>query len=158
MLAALAGFDDASILFTGANADPDGRAIDACVDRFVATHPAARRATTLGATLYFGALSHMDAVIGNSSSGLYEAPSFGIPTVNIGDRQKGRLRAASVFDSPPERSAIRVALDAALARGKLPTVNPYGDGRASEKIVAVLKAVDDPRRLLQKHFADMRAA
>jgi UDP-N-acetylglucosamine 2-epimerase len=99
----------------------------------------------------------MDVVVGNSSSGLYEAPSFGIPTVNIGDRQKGRPRAASVIDCPPRRAAIGDAIAAARARGRQPTKNPYGDGHASERIVAVLKALAEPKRLLIKRFVDIAA-
>jgi UDP-hydrolysing UDP-N-acetyl-D-glucosamine 2-epimerase len=155
MLAALARLPDAAILFTGSNADPDGRRIDARVQEFVAGYPAARFAASLGAENYFAALSHMDLVVGNSSSGLYEAPSFGIPTVNVGARQKGRLRAASVIDCPAERNAIGDAIRAALARGRRPTENPYGDGHASERIVAVLKSLIDPRQLLVKRFVDI---
>lgn len=158
VLAALARLNDTAILFTGANADPEGRRIDARIEQFVAAHPVAQRVASLGPDNYFAALRHMDAVVGNSSSGLYEAPSFGIPTVNIGDRQKGRLRAASVLDCLPERAAIGAAIAAALARGRRATINPYGDGHASERIVAVLKTLGDPRRLLRKSFADIPAA
>ncbi|MDB5599496.1 MAG: hypothetical protein JWN71_1540 [Xanthobacteraceae bacterium] len=157
LLAALAQLPDAAILFTGSNADPDGRRIDARVQQFVAGHPAARFVASLGAENYFAALTHMDVVVGNSSSGLYEAPSFGVPTVNIGDRQKGRLRAASVIDCPAERNAIGDAVQAALARGRRPTENPYGDGHASERIVTVLKSLADPRQVLVKRFMDMAA-
>jgi len=154
MLAALASCD-AGLLFTGSNADPEGRRIDARVQDFVASHSAARFVISLGSARYFSALTHMDAMVGNSSSGLYEAPSFGLPAVNIGDRQKGRLRAASVFDCPPQEKAIREAIAAALARGRQPTENPYGDGHAAERIVAVLKTIGDPRGLLVKSFADL---
>jgi UDP-hydrolysing UDP-N-acetyl-D-glucosamine 2-epimerase len=157
LLAALAALPDAAILFTGSNADPDARRIDARVKCFVAAHPQTRFVAALGAERYFAALTHMDAVVGNSSSGLYEAPSFGIPTVNIGDRQKGRLRAESVFDCPPERGAIAAAIAKALARGRKPTRNPYGDGHASERIVAALKALADPKTLLLKRFVDIAA-
>jgi len=159
MLLALSSLGDrAAILFTGSNADPEGRRIDARVLEFVAAHPAARFTPALGSARYYAALTHMHAMLGNSSSGLYEGPSFGIPAVNIGDRQKGRLRATSVFDCPGERGAIRAALDAALVMGRQPTVNPYGDGHASERIVAVLKSLTDPRGLLIKHFVDLEAA
>jgi UDP-hydrolysing UDP-N-acetyl-D-glucosamine 2-epimerase len=158
MLEALATFDDAAILFTGSNADPEGRKIEQRIRQFVQSRRNARYVPSLGAERYFGALVHMDAMVGNSSSGLYEAPSFGIPTVNIGYRQKGRLRAESVFDSSPHCHAIRSAIDAALARGRRPTANPYGDGHASEGIVAALRALDDPRCLLVKSFVDIAVA
>jgi UDP-N-acetylglucosamine 2-epimerase len=100
---------------------------------------------------------HVDAVIGNSSSGLTEVPTFGKGTVNIGDRQRGRLKAASVIDCEPEREAILAALrqlDSPAFRTNLATVrNPYGEGGASEKIVQVLK--DYPLEfILKKSFND----
>ena len=100
-------------------------------------------------------MRHAAAVVGNSSSGLYEAPSFHVPTVNIGRRQEGRLRAASVIDVPPEPGAITAAIEAALARPRVETVNPYGDGRAAERIVAALKTFPDWRPLVYKRFRDL---
>jgi len=158
MLAALTVRDKATILFTGANADPDGRRIEERIGAFVARRATARFVPSLGPANYFAALTYMDVVVGNSSSGLYEAPSFGIPTVNVGDRQAGRLRAESVFDCPPQRDAIGAAVTRALGRGRKPTTNPYGDGHAVERIVAVLKALDDPHALLNKRFAELAVA
>jgi len=100
----------------------------------------------------------MDVVVGNSSSGLYEAPSFGVPTVNIGERQRGRLKAASVTDCSVERGAIKAAILGALAGGRMPAANTYGDGHASEKIVVVLKSIPEPAQLLQKKFIDLAPA
>jgi UDP-N-acetylglucosamine 2-epimerase len=94
-------------------------------------------------------------VVGNSSSGLYEAPSFDVPTVNIGRRQEGRLRASSVIDCPPERKAIGAAIQKALAQKPEGTVNPYGDGEAAARIVAVLKAIPDWPNLVYKKFQDL---
>ena len=111
-----------------------------------------------GSELFINALQHVDAIVGNSSSGLYEAPSFGIPTVNIGDRQKGRLRAASVIDCVPERQAIREAVANALARGKQPTVNPYGDGHAAQRMLDILNRVPDFGGLIRKPFFDVIGA
>jgi UDP-hydrolysing UDP-N-acetyl-D-glucosamine 2-epimerase len=153
LLAALETTDGA-VLFTGSNADPEGRQIEARIRASIGGRDDRRLSPSLGPTLYFAALAHMDAVVGNSSSGLYEAPSFGIPTVNIGDRQKGRLRADSVIDCPPTRAAIREAIDTARQRGRRQTKNPYGDGFATERIVQVLRSVGDPKRLLVKPFAD----
>jgi len=150
--------DDVSLLFTGSNADPEARALEEQMHAFIAKHPSATFVASLGAEGYFAALTHMDVIVGNSSSGLYEAPSFGLPTINVGERQKGRLRAESVFDCAAERGAIHAALMQALARGRKPTANPYGDGRASERIVQVLKSVSDPRALLRKSFVDQIAA
>lgn len=158
MLAALAARDEATILFTGTNADPEGRRIEERIGAFAARRAAARLVPSLGSANYFAALTYMDVVVGNSSSGLYEAPSFGIPAINIGDRQAGRLRAESVFDCPPQRDAIGAAIARALRRGRKPTVNPYGDGHAADRIVAVLKALDDPHALLYKRFAALAVA
>jgi UDP-N-acetylglucosamine 2-epimerase len=97
-------------------------------------------------------------VVGNSSSGLIEAPSFRIPTVNIGDRQKGRIRAASVIDCPPERDAIlaacREALSAPFRAGLATVENPYGKGDAAERMISVLRT-PLPGDLLFKRFHDI---
>lgn len=155
LLAVLADLGpEVGLIFTGANADPAGREIQALTVSFATRHPdRAHVFTTLG-DLYLQVMRHADAVVGNSSSGLYEAPSFGVPTVNVGDRQRGRLRAASVFDAPLAVSAIRQAIEAALNRGVQATVNPYGDGHAAPKIKAVLKDAD-ASTLLKKRFYDL---
>ena len=127
------------------------------IKTFVDTHDNARFSASLGPKLYGNALRQLDAVVGNSSSGLYEAPSFGIPTVNIGDRQKGRLRAASVIDCTASRGAILDAIKSALRMDCRGVANPYGDGHASERILAVLKKIDAPHLLLQKSFVDRDA-
>lgn len=156
VLAALDSLDDdTGLIMTGPNADTEGRALTERLTAFAASRDNTVFRVSLGQTLYLNALSHVDAVVGNSSSGLYEAPSFGIPTVNIGDRQKGRLRAASVVDCPPERAAIIDALDRALGLDCSDVVNPYGDGESAPRIVAALKAVDDPAALIRKRFQDL---
>jgi UDP-N-acetylglucosamine 2-epimerase (non-hydrolysing)/GDP/UDP-N,N'-diacetylbacillosamine 2-epimerase (hydrolysing) len=94
----------------------------------------------------------VDVVAGNSSSGLYEAPSFGIPTVDIGDRQRGRIAASSVLHCEPERSAIANSLKAALGVGRQAVVNPYGDGEASRRIVRILRGLPPTEVLLRKPF------
>lgn len=155
MLAALDALGpDLGLIFTGVNADTGGRAVAACIDGFVASHANARAYASLGAVRYFSALRHVDAVVGNSSSGLYEAPSFGIPTVNIGDRQGGRLKARSVLDCDADRQAILATLRQAFSLDCAGTVNPYGDGHSAERIVTILKALRDPRSLLKKRFFD----
>jgi UDP-N-acetylglucosamine 2-epimerase len=99
-----------------------------------------------------------DAVVGNSSSGLLEAPSLGKPTVNIGDRQKGRLEAESVLNARAERTAIARAIREALTRDCSRVINPYGDGHASSRILEVLLAVKEPRTLVRKRFIDIATA
>jgi UDP-N-acetylglucosamine 2-epimerase len=97
-------------------------------------------------------------MIGNSSSGLIEAPSFGLPVVNVGDRQRGRLRAANVIDVGHDREAIaeaiRRALDPSFRGGLAGLVNPYGDGQAAPRIARVLREVELGPRLVRKRFAD----
>ena len=102
--------------------------------------------------VYAGLMRSASALVGNSSSGLYEAPSLKKPTVNIGDRQKGRLAANSVVHCPAERAAIAAALTQALQLDCTNVVNPYGDGRSSERILAVLKNLTAPDALVRKHF------
>jgi UDP-hydrolysing UDP-N-acetyl-D-glucosamine 2-epimerase len=156
LVAALAGVpDDTAIIVTGSNADPEGDTVDALMQDFAKSRSNARYVASLGIGRYANALRHVDAVVGNSSSGLYEAPSFGVPTVNIGSRQDGRIRASSVMDCAPQRAEITAAIERAFAIGRQPTVNPYGDGRAGERIVAVLKSIGDPSTLIRKRFRDL---
>lgn len=143
---------DTGLIFTGVNADPEGRTLDADIAMFCQTHENAVRRGSLGARLYYSALTHCDAVVGNSSSGLYEAPSFHKPTINIGDRQKGRLKAASVIDCAAQREAIRAAIEKAYTLDLAKIVNPYGDGQASQRIAAIIAGLKDPRALLTKSF------
>ncbi len=98
-----------------------------------------------------------DAVVGNSSSGLLEAPSLRKPAVNIGSRQAGRLRARTVIDCPVEAGAIGRAIAKAFRMSVGKVANPYGDGRAAERIVRVLKRIGDPKALLRKSFVDLGA-
>jgi UDP-hydrolysing UDP-N-acetyl-D-glucosamine 2-epimerase len=155
MLDALDAYPQAGLIFTGSNADPGAAELDEIIRAWVAGRDHAVFHASLGSARYFSALDHCDLVLGNSSSGLYEAPSFGIPTVNIGDRQARRVRAASVIDCAPEAGAIRAAIDTALAGGWSGTVNPYGDGQAAPRIVAHLAAVTDPATLIRKSFEDL---
>ena len=147
--------NEAGVIFTKPNADTDGRVIIGMVDDYVATRPHARAYTSLGQLRYLSAMAQVNAVVGNSSSGLYEAPSFGKPTVNIGDRQKGRLQASSVLNCGAVAGGIRAAIGEALTRDCTGTVNPYGDGHSSERIVSLIKQVADPKALLKKHFYEV---
>ncbi len=99
-------------------------------------------------------MSVCDVVVGNSSSGLYEAPSFGKPTVNIGDRQKGRLSAESVIHVAPSTTEIVGAIKKGLTMDCSQVKNPYGDGGASKKIKQALEKYDDFSSLIQKRFFD----
>lgn len=147
-----------TVVITRANADPQGRAVNARIDEWLAEHPAWHAFDALGPERYHSLLRHAAVVIGNSSSGLYEAPSFQVPTVNVGERQRGRLRARSVIDVAVDRQAIRAGIERALQGDWRDTVNPYGDGRATPRIMAVLRALDDPGALVRKRFHDLPRA
>jgi UDP-N-acetylglucosamine 2-epimerase len=107
--------------------------------------------------MYLSLLHHADVMLGNSSSGIIEAPSFALPVVNVGTRQAGRLRASNVIDVPAERTAVAAALERALApafRASLrDAVNPYGDGHAAARIVEVLRTVALDAALVRKRWA-----
>ena len=160
MLSALGGVTSASIVFTGVNADPGHDHLTNEIHAFVSADPTRRHLiASLGQSRYLGLLKIADAVVGNSSSGLIEAPALRVPTVNIGDRQKGRLRAASVIDCAPTKEAIDTALRKAIDpqfRAQLPE-NPslYGVGDAARRIKDVLKTAD-LRGITKKHFVNRK--
>lgn len=149
------------LLFTMPNADTGGRELAAMVDRFVASRPNARVFTSLGQLRYLSCMRLMDGVVGNSSSGLIETPSFGIGTVNIGDRQAGRLKAASVIDCAPQQDAIEAALERLFSddfrKGLAGVENPYGTGGATTAILDVLRR-HPLSGLLKKSFHDIALA
>jgi UDP-hydrolysing UDP-N-acetyl-D-glucosamine 2-epimerase len=153
LLAALDSLDDVDFWFTRPNADTGGRTLAAMLDQWAQRQDArAHVYASLGQLRYLSLMAQVDAVVGNSSSGLYEAPSLGIATVNIGDRQQGRLAADSVLHSEAERTAIRETIARALVLDCSAVVNPYGDGRASARIVAVLRALPPAADLVRKRF------
>ncbi|WP_336146498.1 UDP-N-acetylglucosamine 2-epimerase [Marinobacter salarius] len=158
LLAALNELEDTQLIFTMPNADTGGRELSAMVREFVEKKSNACVFTSLGQLRYFSCLAQIDGVVGNSSSGLAEAPSFSIGTVNIGDRQKGRLRAESVIDCEPTKQSILKAIERLYSpafKSILPSVsNPYGDGGASTAIVRVLAEypLDD---LVKKSFYNL---
>ena len=135
---------DINLIFTMPNSDTDGRIIKDMIDDFVSNHGERSIAfTSMGHLNYLSALQYVDGVVGNSSSGLLEVPTFKIGTVNIGDRQKGRMKSESVIDCEPSRDSIEKAITILYSkdfRSSLPiTKNPYGEGKASEKILDVLQ-------------------
>ena len=149
---------EATLVLTYPGADTAGRAIIDRIEEFAGRHPNVRLVTSLGDRLYLSLLEHADAMVGNSSSGLIEAPSFGLPAVNIGSRQAGRLRGANVIDVEPGRDEILQAIHAALApafRRRLEGLaNPYGDGHAAARIVKVLREAVLDARMIQKRERD----
>lgn len=160
LLTAVGELQDTQLVFTMPNADTDGRVLIRMVEQFVAQHPNARAYTSLGQLRYLSCIAQVDGVVGNSSSGLAEVPSFKKGTINIGDRQRGRLQAASVINCEPTRQSIAAALGRlyhADFQGGLSHVrNPYGEGGASEKVVETIKnyAIDG---IAKKAFYDLPA-
>ncbi|MCT7648037.1 UDP-N-acetylglucosamine 2-epimerase [Aliarcobacter butzleri] len=152
--------EDTNIIFTKANSDTDGRIINQMIDDYVARNfHKSVRFTSLGQLRYLSALQFVDAMVGNSSSGLLEAPSFKIGTINIGDRQKGRIKADSVIDCSANKTDIEKAFERLYSKefqDSLQNVeNQYGNGCASKKIIEVLKNVD-LKNILKKSFYDIK--
>lgn len=150
------------VVITYPNADAEGRLIMRAIEAFAGRHAWARTVANLGQEAYFGLMRHTAAMVGNSSSGIIEAASFGLPVVNVGNRQRGRIRAENVIDVDCEPDAIcravHVALSEAFRRRLVGMRNPYGDGRASARIVEVLARTPLDRRLIMKRFHDMPTA
>jgi UDP-hydrolysing UDP-N-acetyl-D-glucosamine 2-epimerase len=146
-------------VFTSPNADPGHEAIRSRVQRYCEkTDPQSRFIDSAGADTYFTLMSRAQAMVGNSSSGLIEAPSFRLPVVNVGTRQSGRLRARNVIDCREDPAdiarAVRRALSPQFRRSLRHLHNPYGDGRAARRIVRRLASVPLGQRLLRKRFVD----
>ncbi|GAB1465129.1 UDP-N-acetylglucosamine 2-epimerase [Aliarcobacter cryaerophilus] len=160
LLDAIDELEDTNIIFTKANSDTDGRVINQMIDEYVTKNfQKSVQFTSLGQLRYLSALQYVDAVVGNSSSGLAEAPSFRIGTINIGDRQKGRIKASSVIDCEANKNSIVKAFAKLYSKEfqetLKTTINPYGDGCASKKIVEILKNVN-LKNILKKSFYDLR--
>jgi GDP/UDP-N,N'-diacetylbacillosamine 2-epimerase (hydrolysing) len=143
LLAALTELEDTHLIFTMPNADTGGRELATMIEDFVAIHKSASAYASLGQLRYLSCMKYVDAVIGNSSSGLMEAPSLGIGTINIGDRQRGRLCAESVINCEPTHQSIKTALKKLYSSDFRTTLsrarNPYGEGGASKRIIQTLK-------------------
>lgn len=159
LLQALDRFPEARIIFTQANADTGGCLVNQRIDAYVARN--SDRCTThkaLGAVRYLSAMRMATAVIGNSSSGIIEAPIMGVPTVNIGDRQRGRLRAASILDCAEDTDAIVVAIEQCRIsefRQRIAAMDsPYGDGHAADRICRILRETELDG-LIHKRFHDI---
>ncbi|MDF1613503.1 UDP-N-acetylglucosamine 2-epimerase [Desulfurivibrio dismutans] len=159
LLAAMAEFPQCTLIFTKANADTDGRIINRMIDDYVAANPDRAHAfTSMGQVRYLSAMKLARAVVGNSSSGIIEAPSLQVPTVNVGDRQKGREQAASILNCAPDRNAITTALRQVLSKElqqKAANIaNPYEKPGTSQKIAETVK-IFDLTGILKKEFYDL---
>jgi GDP/UDP-N,N'-diacetylbacillosamine 2-epimerase (hydrolysing) len=158
LLAALAKFEDIQLIFTMPNADTDGRALIKMVEQFVSQHSNAHAFTSLGQLRYLSCIAQVDGVVGNSSSGLAEVPSFKKGTVNIGDRQCGRLQATSVINCEPNQNSIadgiNILYSPSFQMNLCQVRNPYGEGGASEKIVNTLKTINI-KDIVKKAFYEL---
>ncbi|KRB51002.1 UDP-N-acetyl glucosamine 2-epimerase [Rhizobium sp. Root708] len=158
LLDALGSLEDTNIVFTLPNADTEGRKVTSMIEAFAAEHSNARAYTSLGQLRYLSLVAAVDVVVGNSSSGIIEVPSLKKPTVNIGERQKGRIRAASVIDCEPRRDdilrAIAATYDADYRKKLENNVNPYGSGGASGAIANIIESCD-LSALIRKQFYDL---
>lgn len=161
LLGVLEKFSEATIIFTYPNADAGGRFIISSIRKFIRKNKNARAFESLGADLYLNLLSKADICVGNSSSGLVEAPSFKLPAVNIGDRQKGRLLAGNVLSVSGEKSQITRALKRGLSkafRQELEKLeNPYARGGAVVNALNILHDLQYDEKLLNKKFIEYRA-
>jgi UDP-hydrolysing UDP-N-acetyl-D-glucosamine 2-epimerase len=150
------------IIFTGVNADTGGDSIRRAIDEFVARRSSACYVENLGTEVYFSLMKCAAAMVGNSSSGLIEAPSLCLPVVNIGPRQQGRTRGPNVIDVFCEAEDIAAAIDRAAGadfrRALCGMANPYGDGHAAERISDRLADCALDSRLIAKKFYDLPVA
>tara|TARA_A100000164_G_C21880605_1_gene760065 strand:+ start:24 stop:752 length:729 start_codon:yes stop_codon:yes gene_type:complete len=156
LLDAIDDLEDTNYIFTKANSDADGKIINKMIDGYVSknTHKSVAF-SSLGQLRYLSAMCYIDAIIGNSSSGITEAPSFKIGTINIGERQKGRIKANSIIDCSPNKESIKNAFEYLYSK-KFQTLlkkteNPYGKGNSSKKVVKTIKTKLN-RNILKKSF------
>ncbi len=152
--------DELKYIITKANADANGIIINEMIDKYAAVHDNVIAFPSLGILRYLSALKYCSMVIGNSSSGIIEAPSFGVPTINIGDRQKGRIQSDSIINCKADidsiNKAIKLALSEEFIKRAKKTVNPYGDGHASDRIVNVIREYVLGNKInLKKKFYDI---
>jgi GDP/UDP-N,N'-diacetylbacillosamine 2-epimerase (hydrolysing) len=158
LLAALEELTDTGLIFTLPNADSGGRRLISMLEAFGAKHSNATIYSSLGHQRYLSCMAHCDGVVGNSSSGLLEAPSLRVGTINLGERQRGRLQAESVINCRAERAEIGMALRKLYSedfQDSLTSVmNPYGDGGASARVLEIIKSLDF-EEILHKSFYDI---
>ena len=155
LLSTLAGFEDMQFIITKANADAGGRIINQRIDEFAYQHGNVRVFDSLGMKRYLSALKYAIMVIGNSSSGIVEAPSFHIPTINIGDRQKGRIQAESIINCKAVQSDIMASIEKAILikhNDLLNIKNPYGNEHTADIIAANIEETVSGEIMLGKEF------
>jgi GDP/UDP-N,N'-diacetylbacillosamine 2-epimerase (hydrolysing) len=158
LLAALSHLHDTTLIFTMPNADTGGRVLIDMIEKFAGQNKNAKVFTSLGQLKYLSCISHVDGVVGNSSSGLTEVPTFKKGTINVGDRQMGRMQASSVINCEPKEKDIKRAIETLYSldfnSNLAATVNPYGEGGASARIVKALKEAS-LEGIVKKTFYDL---
>lgn len=159
LLSALDGFENVAIIFTKPNSDTEGRIIIQMIDSYVSKNREKSISfTSMGQLRYLSAIQYMDVVIGNSSSGLIEVPTFKKPTLNVGDRQQGRIKAISVIDCAADKIEISKAIHLAMSEGFKEKIkysrNPYGEKNSSEEIVKILKN-KNLENIIKKQFYNL---
>jgi len=158
LLEALSSFNDIGLIFTLPNADTHGRIIFEMIKDFCKNNSNYKYFKSLGQQNYLSCIKYVDAVVGNSSSGLIEAPHLKKPTINIGDRQRGRIQAKSIINCKPKKHSIINALKKAYSDNFQMhiknTKNPYGQGGASNKIVNIIEKYNFDN-ILKKSFFDL---
>ena len=151
--------ENTKLIFTYANSDTDGKTINQMIENYITNHPNAVCFKSLGQLRYLSALQYVDGVLGNSSSGILEVPSFKTATINIGYRQKGRIQAKSIINTPCKKEDIKKALDRLYCKEFqeiLTTVtNPYDNGNTSTKVLEIIKSTN-LEKLILKTFYDIK--
>lgn len=154
LLCALEQLNETNIIFTYPNSDEGSNVIFDMIKSFEAKHSNAKSFASLGMLRYYSAMKYVDMVVGNSSSGIYEAPSFKIPTINIGNRQKGRLQSGSIINCHPKKEDILNAIKLGYSRDCSNIFNIYEKDNTAEEIIRVLKTAD-LNNILKKEFYDL---
>jgi GDP/UDP-N,N'-diacetylbacillosamine 2-epimerase (hydrolysing) len=156
LLKALDELKNTLLIFTKPNSDKGGRIIIQLIDEYVQKNKnKAVSFVSLGQLLYLSAMSHVDAVVGNSSSGIIEAPVLNVPTINIGDRQKGRIMGQTIINCQPSKEKIIDAIHTAFNFDRsIPRKHPYGEGNTSNKILGIIKNIKTLN--IKKKFYDIK--
>ena len=154
LLFALEELKNTNIIITSPNSDKGNEKLFELINSFVQTHTNTKFVKSLGMVRYLSAVQYVDAVVGNSSSGIIEVPSFKKPTVNIGSRQKGRIQAESIINCEPKKDDILKAIQQCYEKDFSDIVNPYEQENTSQKILDIIKKFD-LNNILQKEFYDI---
>ena len=154
LLDALNDLKDTNIIITCPNADPGNDEIFELIQKFKLLNKNIYVYKSLGMQRYLSCLKYVDMVVGNSSSGIIEVPSFKIPTINIGNRQKGRIQAESIINCIPEKNNILSAIDIAYKKDFSNTINPYEKEDTLENLLKILKNYD-LNNIIKKNFCDL---